>query len=100
MKGLVLLGDLSVGHGCFPPSPLIATPVTRTFFNNKLPGVVSPACYYAAHVCGNTTHQTPSRTFISGSNTMFIEGYPAARTDDPIACGDKAGPSISNTLSG
>jgi uncharacterized Zn-binding protein involved in type VI secretion len=96
MANVVLLGDVSLGHGCFPPTPLTATPVTKTKINGKLPAVVSPQCFYLPHVCGNTTHPSITRVFASGSPKTFIEGYPVARTIDSIVCGDK--PSEVNTM--
>jgi uncharacterized Zn-binding protein involved in type VI secretion len=89
MGAFVRIGDNSTGHGCFPPTELVYTPVTRTFCDGKLIAVVGAR--YAAHSCNNTTHQeNPDRTIIgTGSANTFIEGYPLARIGDPIACGDR-----------
>lgn len=87
MGAFTRIGDMSAGHGCFPPTELVYTPITRTFCNGKLIAVVG--AQYATHTCGTTTHsQNPDRTIIGGSSNTFIEGYPLARIGDPIACGD------------
>jgi len=97
MGAFVRIGDNSEGHGQWPPTPLVYTPVTRTFVDGKLIAVVG--AQYAPHTANNVTHQQPNRTIIgSGSSTTFIEGYPMARVGDPISCGDKVAPSNSNSF--
>lgn len=90
MPDLVLLGDISDGSCGYVPSPLISTPVTKTFFKGKLPAVVDQNCFFAEHVKPGTSliHPTSIRTFVSGSSNTLIEGFPAARVGDPITCGD------------
>jgi hypothetical protein len=70
---------MSTGHGCFPPTALVQTPVTKTFFNGKLASVVNSACQHAAHSCGITTHSGSTRSPSSGASKTFIEGKVAAR---------------------
>lgn len=86
MGSFVRIGDESAGHGCFPPTQLVYTPVTRTFCDGKLIAVVG--AQYAPHSCNHTTHTQQDRTIIGGSNNTFIEGFQMARIGDPIACGD------------
>lgn len=80
--------DLSTGHGCFSPTPMVATPVNKTYFNDKLAGVVSEECQFESHTCGIVTHSQVERFVSSGASKTFIEGIPAARIADDIGCGD------------
>lgn len=101
MPAIVRIGDKSTGHGCFPPTPMLATPVSKTFVNNKKVGVVSNASFHATHSCGIVVHQQPSaRAHVSGSNNTFIEGFPAARIGDNISCGDAIAQGSTNTFIG
>ena len=88
MPAVSRIGDMSTGHGCFPPTALIQTPVTKTFFNGKLASVVNSATQHAPHTCGITTHSGSTRSPSSGASKTFIEGKLAARIGDNIACGD------------
>jgi uncharacterized Zn-binding protein involved in type VI secretion len=80
--------DLSTGHGCFSPTPMMVTPVKKTYFNDKLAGVVDSACQFETHSCGITTHSQAERFVSSGASKTFIEGIKAARIGDDINCGD------------
>ena len=86
MTAVVRVTDISAGHGCFPPTNMVYTPVQKTFINGLLVGVVG--AQYSTHSCGNTVHPQSSRAVSSGSSKTFIEGYAVARIGDPIACGD------------
>jgi uncharacterized Zn-binding protein involved in type VI secretion len=88
MPAVSRIGDMSTGHGCFAPTALIQTPVTKTFFNGKLASVVNSATQHAPHTCGITTHSGSTRSPSSGASKTFIEGKLAARIGDNIACGD------------
>ena len=88
MPAVSRIGDMSTGHGCFPPTALVQTPVTKTFFNGKLASVVNSATQHAPHTCGITTHSGATRSPSSGASKTFIEGKLAARIGDNIACGD------------
>jgi uncharacterized Zn-binding protein involved in type VI secretion len=101
MPGIVRIGDMSTGHGCFPPTPLIASPVSKTYVQGARVGVVSPNAYHATHSCGTTVHPQPAaRAYVGGSSNTFIEGFPAIRIGDNIACGDAVGQGSSNTFIG
>jgi uncharacterized Zn-binding protein involved in type VI secretion len=96
MPAVSRLGDISTGHGCFPPTPLVNTPVGKTFFNGILACVVGSQ--HATHVCGIVVHPTPARPVVSGASKTFIEGSPASRVGDPIGCGDTCGQGSSNSF--
>lgn len=98
MPAVSRLGDMSTGHGCFPPTNLITTPVSKTYFNGKLAGVVDSGCKFAAHICGNTTHNSSIRIPSSGASKTYIEGKKAARIGDDIQCGDAIAEGSSNSF--
>jgi len=98
MPAITRLGDKSTGHDCFPPTVMITTPVAKTYFNGKFPGVVSPNCKWAAHTCRTQTHNSDQRYPTSGASKTYIEGKLAARIADPIACGDAIGQGSSNSF--
>jgi len=98
MAAVIRLGDLSAGHGCFPPTALVVTPVQKTFVNGIKIGVVSAECQYASHLCLLVVHSQSSRNPLSGAIKTFIEGNPAARIGDAIACGDVCAQGSYNTF--
>jgi uncharacterized Zn-binding protein involved in type VI secretion len=101
MPAAVRIGDMSTGHGCFPPTPLVQSPVSKTFINGIKPGVVNPGSTHSTHVCGIVVHpQGAPRSHVSGSGNTFIEGFSAARIGDNIACGDAVGQGSPNTFIG
>lgn len=98
MAAVSRLNDMSTGHGCFPPTALVSTPVTKTFFNGRLASVVDPACVHAPHSCGVVTHAGATRAPSSGASKTFIEGKPAARIGDNITCGDAIAEGSTNSF--
>ncbi|UTS51994.1 hypothetical protein [Synechococcus phage BUCT-ZZ01] len=92
------LGDLSAGHGCFPPTNAVATPATSVYINGILALTVDGE--FSAHTCGDTTHPQSNRKVVSGSPTVFVEGKPLARIGDPIGCGDAVAEGSPNVFSG
>ena len=88
MPAVSRLGDMSTGHGCFPPTALVSTSATKTFFNGKLASVVDAGSQHAPHTCGIVTHAGSTRSPSNGASKTYIEGKPAARIGDDIACGD------------
>jgi uncharacterized Zn-binding protein involved in type VI secretion len=79
-------GDLSTGHGCFPPTACISASASRTFINGIL--AQKQGSRFNSHRCGKVTHAGSQRATSSGSSTVFIEGARAVRIGDSIACGD------------
>jgi uncharacterized Zn-binding protein involved in type VI secretion len=88
MPAIVRLGDLSTGHGCFPPTNLVTTVATKSYINGKLVGLQDEESQFSTHVCGIVVHPQNSRYISSGSSKTYIEGKPVARIGDDIACGD------------
>jgi uncharacterized Zn-binding protein involved in type VI secretion len=99
MAAFSKLGDMSTGHGCFPPTAMVVTPVTKTFINGILAGVADPQCQFATHVCGITVHPQSQRYPIpQPNNKTYIEGYPIACIGDDISCGDVIAQGSSNSF--
>lgn len=98
MPAVARKGDLSTGHGCFPPTDMKETPVSKTYFNGKLAGVVDSSCQFATHSCGNVTHPQDERYPSSGAEKTKIEGYYAARIGDSLNCGDAISQGSSNSF--
>lgn len=91
-------GDMSTGHGCFPPTAMVQTPVYKTYFNGILAGVVDNQCQFVAHTCGLTTHPQEGRTPSEGASKTYIEGKRAARIGDMISCGDAIAEGSTNSF--
>ena len=89
------IGDLSGGDDGFPPSPMITTPASKTFINDKAAGVVG--AIFAPHTKGKTTHAHGLRKVITGASNTFFEGKAAARRSDVIADGDTIAQGSPNT---
>ena len=98
MPAVARIGDLSTGHGCFPPSPMKTTLVKKTYINGKLPGVVDPECQFESHTCVLITHSQAERYPTNGTSKTKIEGYYIARIADDLACGDVIGQGSFNTF--
>lgn len=99
MAALVKLGDMSTGHDCFPPTPMVKTPVKKTYINGLLAGVADKECQFAAHTCGNTTHpQTDRYPLPNPKYKTFIEGFPIAVVGSDLYCGDAIAEGSSNTF--
>jgi uncharacterized Zn-binding protein involved in type VI secretion len=97
MPGIAVIGDMSTGHGAWPPTPMISSPIKKTKFNGARPGVVDNIeCQFAPHSLPNGSSPHPNtgagqekdRCVKSGSSKTKIEGYVIARIGDPLYCGD------------
>jgi len=98
MPAVIRLGDTSTGHGCFPPTTLVSTSVTKTFFNGILGGVLTSSTQYATHCCGIVCHSGAERSPSSSAAKTYIEGNLAVRIGDSITCGDACGQGSPNTF--
>jgi hypothetical protein len=98
MPAVSRLDDISTGHGCFPPTTMVRTPVQKTFINGKKPGVKDSSCQYSAHVCGSTNHPDSVRYPTQGTKKTYIEGFLVARIADTLSCGDVIGEGSPNTF--
>lgn len=91
-------GDLSTGHGCFPPTACEDAVTSKTFING-IPVQVQGSGY-VSHRCGKVTHLGGARKTTTGSGTVFFEGKAAIRIGDSIACGDTVGQGSRNVQIG
>jgi uncharacterized Zn-binding protein involved in type VI secretion len=90
MPDVARLTDLSINNG----TPMVVTPVVKTYVNGLLAGVVSTECQYAT----KGSSPQPARYIKAGAQKTFIEGYAAARYGDPLADNDAVGHGSPNTF--
>lgn len=90
MAGIAVIGDITTGHAGFPPSPMIKSPIKKTYFNGKKPGVVDKQCQFMTHqlIPLPIYHTNLERYPVEGSSKTKIEGYYVARIGDKLADGD------------
>lgn len=88
-------GDLTTGHGCFPPTAITGS-CNKTFINGIKASVLNAGV--ATHRCGKSVHA--GRVVSSGSGKVFIEGLPATRIGDSVNCGDTIGQGSNNVQFG
>jgi uncharacterized Zn-binding protein involved in type VI secretion len=88
MPGISVIGDTTTGHDGYPPTKMVTSPVTKTKFNGKKPGVMDKACQFLPHNKGNSVHPQIERYPVQGSKKTKIEGYYLARIGDKLADGD------------
>lgn len=100
MPAISKLGDMSTGHEGFPPTPMVTTPVVKTYVNGILAGVADPQCQFVEHHMGSTVHPQQDRYPIPApGNKTYIEGYPIARIGDSLHDGDAIAEGSSNSFS-
>ena len=95
MPAVVLDGNISTGHGCFPPTAISAS-ASKTYVNGIK--VALHGDTHASHSCGTTVHPTSSRNGISGASKTYIESKKPLRIGDSIGCGDAEGQGSANTF--
>ena len=96
MPAQCILGDMSTGHGCFPPTAVNGAVASKTSIEGSPAAMVNST--HPPHACGNTVHS--GRKISSGSGKTTIEGRAAARIGDSISCGDSMGQGASKTFFG
>lgn len=85
-KGVHRLGDMTAGHGCWPPTQATSAS-TDVFVNGR--GVVRQGDPILPHTCPSTPPQTHGGTFIGGG-TVFVNGKAVQTIGSPVSCGDTA----------
>lgn len=83
MPDVTRLGDLSTGHGSFPPQPSTSAS-TKVFASGK--GVVRQGDSYAVHSDGSSSHPGTAQT---GSSKVLTSNKQTMRVGDAISCGSK-----------
>lgn len=94
MPGIVRLGDVCSGHGCFPPRPNIASS-TDVLANGV--GVHRVGDSWAPHTCHGSTHDGIA---VTGSPTVFVNGVPITRIGDTVSCGSSMSVGSSDSIAG
>lgn len=96
MAAISRIGDMSTGHGSFPPTA--ATAGSTDVFANGI-GVVRVGDPYAPH--GSPSPSVPhSRTLSAGSGSVFANGIAIGRIGDSISCGDASAAGSADVMSG
>lgn len=97
MPGIAVVGDVTTGHDGHPPTQMVDSPVSKTMFNGKKPGVVDHVgCYFAPHTRPNGSDPHPNtgaggnkdRLIKKGTQKTKIEGWYLARIGDELYDGD------------
>ena len=102
MPAIALEGQLSTGHGCWPPTQCVGPYSSTVRINGKLVQLKGVSMYQA-HTCGKVTHPTEGRKVIADpakTDTIFVEGIAAAMIGDLIACGDRVGKGSDDVFGG
>lgn len=79
-KGVVRLGDLCSGHGCWPPRPN-DTASPNVFTNSKAQHRQTD--HWVVHCCLDC-HDGNS---VRGSSSVYVNGLQIFREGDPVDCG-------------
>jgi uncharacterized Zn-binding protein involved in type VI secretion len=80
--GVVRLGDICSGHGCFPPRPNVQASAD-VIVNGR--GWHRLGDGWAGHGCA--VCPAHGGRAASGSHTVFVNGRPACRIGDAVSCG-------------
>lgn len=91
---VVRLGDKSLGHPPWGPNAPVAA--STDVFANSI-GVVRMGDAYATHSNGPSPHPESA---LATTSTVFVNGKPVHRTNDPCSCGDTAGPGSADVFAG
>ncbi len=83
MPAVTRLGDLSTGHGSYPPQPSIEAS-SKVLASGV--GVVLLGDKYAVHCSSGSCHDGVAS---SGSPKVFASGRAKVRVGDSISCGSK-----------
>lgn len=94
MAAAARLGDICTGHGCWPPRP--GYEASDDVFINGI-AAHREGDGWLVHCCDSSCHASE---VAGGSNSVFINGRPAARIGDAIACGSLIAQGSPNTFIG
>ena len=83
MPGIVRLGDICSGHGCWPSRENIQGS-SNVFCNGQPVHRVGDA--WAAHTCP-AIPETHAGSAAAGSGSIFVNGRPVCRIGDAVDCG-------------
>lgn len=92
MPAVVRLGDVCTGHGCHPSRPNVSAS-GDVLVNGR--GAHRRFDAWAIHCCGSNCHGS---ILADGSGTVYANGLPLARIDDPVDCGSLCATGSSNVF--
>jgi uncharacterized Zn-binding protein involved in type VI secretion len=102
MAGVVRLGDLSAGlegDEVWPKTAVVTPNNSTVYANGKL--VATQGGSFATHIKGRVTHlEDPQRKIKGGSNVVFVENKPVARSGDSIEDTDTCDECSPNVFAG
>jgi len=84
MPKAVRFGDISCGHGCWPPRP--NDQASPDVFINGL-GAHRVGDHWEPHTCPPIP-ETHDGQAAAGSPNVFVNGRALCRVGDPVTCGD------------
>lgn len=96
MPAATRLGDVSTGHGCWPPRPN-SEGSPDVFINGQPAHRVGDA--WPDHTCP-AIPETHNGVCASGSSTVMVNGKPLARIGDSVSCGDAIAQGSGNVFVG
>lgn len=89
------LGDICSGHGCFPPTPIVAGSGNVSVNGRPLARQGDPV---VAHGCKDCSPH--ARAIAGGAGSVLINGRPCARITDAVSCGGKVTAGSADVLVG
>jgi len=94
MPAVTRLGDICTGHGCYPPR--VNDEASLDVFVNGI-GVHREGDHWVTHCCGPACHDS---VLAKGSSTVYVNGIPASRIGDLVACGSLSAQGSPNVFFG
>lgn len=85
MPGVVRLGDICTGHGCYPPRSNVGA--SGNVFCDGI-GVHRQGDPWDQHSCGVCSSH--GGQLAAGSPNVYVNGVQCGRIGDPVTCGSSA----------
>ena len=86
MPAVTRIGDVTTGHGCFPPTTIISSASPSEFVDGL--AIARVGDRILPHTCGKNTHDG---VVAAGSTSYQSDGVAVAFIGAPISCGDFCG---------
>lgn len=97
MPRVTRLGDMCSGHGCHPPRANIEG--SDNVFVNSI-SAHREGDAWAVHQCPPKRRAPHGSVLAKGSKTVYVNGKPLGRVNDPIACGSVVVGGSNNVFAG
>ena len=95
MPPVTRIGDMSTGHGCYPPRPAVGG--SPNVYTNNIP-TVRLNDPWDSHACPGTPPHSGNTS--SGSSTVYVNNLPVCRIGDSISCGGASAEGSPNVIAG